>query len=306
MHSSAGTGRRRRCSCAARCRSSPASLRRLSSGRWRNAMMSNRGSSCATARAGRWPTDRFAPRTSGRFPRATGRCWCRASTCIRSKPMPCCGDSHFAPYARLDDLMVSHAAPGRRRRPALRFVRRLPAAGQRAAALAVRPPGRSRAEARACRSGSCGASRPGTNTCWRPATCSTCRRTTRTTASPSTPARPIRSDFARRRQRTGRRVPRFPARRARPARTLRRSRSRADARAGENRRRDAAAMRANACARFAGIGATVARFLGCWLSEPKPAVFFDPPTPPSHARRSPRARRKHGLRLEPAHATALR
>jgi 50S ribosomal protein L16 3-hydroxylase len=45
--------------------------------------------------------------------------------------------------------------------------------------------------------------------------------------------------------------------------------------------------------------ATVARFLGAWLSEPKPAVFFEPPTPPiSRAAFAARAR-KQGLRLDP-------
>ena len=44
--------------------------------------------------------------------------------------------------------------------------------------------------------------------------------------------------------------------------------------------------------------ATIARFLGCWLSEPKPDVFFDPPTAPL-ARKAFGARAaKRGLRLD--------
>jgi hypothetical protein len=42
----------------------------------------------------------------------------------------------------------------------------------------------------------------------------------------------------------------------------------------------------------------IARFVGCWLSEPKPHVFFerpDPPLPPSAFRRSAA---KHGVRLD--------
>jgi 50S ribosomal protein L16 3-hydroxylase len=52
---------------------------------------------------------------------------------------------------------------------------------------------------------------------------------------------------------------------------------------------------------LAGIAwdrATIARFLGCWLSEPKPHVFFDPPKAPL-SRRTFRARvAKRGVRLD--------
>ncbi len=45
--------------------------------------------------------------------------------------------------------------------------------------------------------------------------------------------------------------------------------------------------------------AAVARFLGCWLSEPKPTVFFDRPAPAlSRAGFLARAR-KRGVRLDP-------
>ena len=43
---------------------------------------------------------------------------------------------------------------------------------------------------------------------------------------------------------------------------------------------------------------TIARFLGCWLSEPKPHVFFVPPKPPL-SRAAFRARMaRHGVRLD--------
>jgi 50S ribosomal protein L16 3-hydroxylase len=44
--------------------------------------------------------------------------------------------------------------------------------------------------------------------------------------------------------------------------------------------------------------ATVARFLGCWLSEPKPTVFFDPPDAPQQPAAFSRAARAKGLRLD--------
>ncbi len=43
---------------------------------------------------------------------------------------------------------------------------------------------------------------------------------------------------------------------------------------------------------------TVARFLGCWLSEPKPTVFFEPPDAPSSATAFARAARAGGVRLD--------
>jgi 50S ribosomal protein L16 3-hydroxylase len=44
--------------------------------------------------------------------------------------------------------------------------------------------------------------------------------------------------------------------------------------------------------------ATVARFLGCWLSEPKPSVFFDPPQAPMAPAAFARAARTIGVRLD--------
>ncbi len=52
--------------------------------------------------------------------------------------------------------------------------------------------------------------------------------------------------------------------------------------------------------------ATIARFLGCWLSEPKPNVVFDPPDAPL-ARGAFVARAREARRpARPAHAAALR
>lgn len=44
---------------------------------------------------------------------------------------------------------------------------------------------------------------------------------------------------------------------------------------------------------------TVTDFLGCYLSEPKPTVFFDPPRRPLGAQRFRDAVRRHGVRLDP-------
>ena len=45
--------------------------------------------------------------------------------------------------------------------------------------------------------------------------------------------------------------------------------------------------------------ATVARFVGCWLSEPKPSVFFDPPARPRSRPAFAADAAKHGLHLNP-------
>jgi hypothetical protein len=70
----------------------------------------------------------------------------------------------------------------RGRRAARRLVRRLPAAGARAAALAHRPGRPVRRSCRACRSRSWRASTPPATGCSSPATCSTCRPGGGTTA----------------------------------------------------------------------------------------------------------------------------
>ena len=45
--------------------------------------------------------------------------------------------------------------------------------------------------------------------------------------------------------------------------------------------------------------ATVARFVGCWLSEPKPQVFFEPPARPRSRSAFASAAARHGVRLNP-------
>jgi 50S ribosomal protein L16 3-hydroxylase len=62
-----------------------------------------------------------------------------------------------------------------------------------------------------------------------------------------------------------------------------------------------AAMRRQCARMLAQVrwdGADVARFLGCWLSEPKPQVFFDPPAPSLPRAAFARAAARHGLRLD--------
>ena len=102
----------------------------------------------------------------------------------------------FVPYARLDDVMVSYAAPGGGVGPHLDnydvfllqgFGRRRWRYGRQQDA-AFRPGLPLRILRRFAPTHDARASRP--------ATCSTCRRSGRTTASPSTPARPTRSAFA--------------------------------------------------------------------------------------------------------------
>lgn len=50
--------------------------------------------------------------------------------------------------------------------------------------------------------------------------------------------------------------------------------------------------------RIAWNRATVARFLGCWLSEPKPTVFFDPSHPAPRRPAFARAAARHGVALD--------
>ncbi len=61
------------------------------------------------------------------------------------------------------------------------------------------------------------------------------------------------------------------------------------------RMRDACARE---LARLRWDAATVARFLGCWLSEPKPTVFFDPPQRPLPRAAFARAAARRGVRLD--------
>jgi 50S ribosomal protein L16 3-hydroxylase len=63
-----------------------------------------------------------------------------------------------------------------------------------------------------------------------------------------------------------------------------------------------AAMRTSCAAMLASIRwnrAAVARFVGCYLTEPKAQVFFDPPPRPPSLRRFTRVATRRGLRLDP-------
>jgi 50S ribosomal protein L16 3-hydroxylase len=63
-----------------------------------------------------------------------------------------------------------------------------------------------------------------------------------------------------------------------------------------------AAMRASCAAMLAPIrwnGAAVARFVGCYLTEPKPQVYFDPPRRPPSLPRFAGVAARRGLRLDP-------
>ena len=85
---------------------------------------------------------------------AAGRCWCRASTCISDDADALLRRFAFVPYARLDDLMVSYAAPGGGVGPHFDSYDVFLLQGT-APPLALRPPGRSRRCAPDCRSRSC-------------------------------------------------------------------------------------------------------------------------------------------------------
>jgi len=63
---------------------------------------------------------------------------------------------------------------------------------------------------------------------------------------------------------------------------------------------DAAMRRQSArmLARIRWDAADVARFVGCWLSEPKPHVFFDPPAAPLPRATFLRAASRRGMRLD--------
>ena len=63
-----------------------------------------------------------------------------------------------------------------------------------------------------------------------------------------------------------------------------------------------AAMRRRCARMLAGVAwdrATIARFLGCFLSEPKPSVFFQPPSAPLPRAAFAASAAKRGVRLDP-------
>ena len=212
--------------------------------------------------------------------------------------MRCCARFSFVPYARLDDLMVSYAAPGGGVGPHVdsydvfllqgfgrRRWRYRPPARRRGCepALPLEDPARFEPERR--------------RWCSNRATCSTCRRDTRTTASPSTHARPIRSAFA-----------------LRPLHEL----AEAfldylhDHLALEGRYGDPDAPPSREPARvpprmLSAMARTVRevrwnardvqRFIGMWLSEPKALVHFDRPRKALTAPRFREGATRRGVRL---------
>ena len=152
----------------------------------------------------------------------------------------------FLPFARLDDLMVSYAAPGGGVGPHVDSYDVFLLQGTRSPPLALRPPGRSRVEAAAA------AEDP-----------AAVRARARRSAGAGRHALPAAAVCARRcrdrclhhvfdrlsrggRDRARRRIPGLPARRTRPARTLRRPRPRARPGARRDRPRHAQTLRANA------------------------------------------------------------
>ena len=216
----------------------------------------------------------------------------------------------FMPYARLDDVMVSYAAPGGGVGPHFDsydvfllqgFGRRRWRYGrQRDLSLRARPAGQDPAHVHAL----------ARRRCWRRATCSTCRRSTRTTASRSTRARPIRSASAPRARRSWRtqlsRLPARSRRRSRAATPTPVSRpTREPARIGRRMQRR---TRASSSKRLRWDARHVARFLGSHLSEPKATVVFDPPrTARSRcAAFAKRIARRKGVAPGSPHAVALR
>ena len=248
-----------------------------------------------------------SPRRSRAPARArTGRCWCRASTCIRRRPTRCCAAFAFLPVraSRRPDGELRGA--GRRRRPAFRLLRRVPAAGtgrrrwrygrQDDLALEARPAGQDPAALRAVARRGARAGRHAL-----PAAAVRARRRGRrrcTTYSIGFRA------ASRERARHG--VPRFPARRDRPRRAATPTRTSAHGAARAHRSPRCDARSARCCGRSAGMRDTVGRFLGCWLSEPKPTVSSirrsDRATRAAFSAAAMRARRALGH----AHATALR
>ena len=191
----------------------------------------------------------------------------------------------FLPAARIDDLMISYAADGGSVGPHDDALRRVPAAGAGAAALAGEPPARPRASIRTRRSRCCGRSCPRTSGCSSPATCCTCRRASRTTASPRGRASRTRSASSRLRTPTC-----TAASSATSAscwgRTSIRGRStriRISTSAAAAPHEIGDAMVARMAAVVGGArwsAADVADFLGRLLTHPKPQVRFAPPARP--------------------------
>ncbi len=195
---------------------------------------------------------------------------------------------------------------GRRRRRALRFLRRVSASRRRPATLAHQHAARPRAQGRpAAQDPRALPARRAMDARIR-ATCSTSRPITRTKVSPSMRARRIRSVFARHRRRTW--APLFSTgcatgSRCRGATLTRISLPRASPLASTLRcRRNAA----RCCSAIRWDERAVASFLGCHLTEPKPHVFFDTPPRALSLRRFAATAMRRGAALGPTNSNPIR
>ena len=142
----------------------------------RRATTSHRGSCSRHAIAIRSTTDRSAGPRLARLPRRNWTLLVQGVNLHSDAADALLRRFAFIPHARLDDVMVSYAAPGRGRRAALRLVRRVPAAGVRAGAAGATVGSPSSRSNPMRRFRSCGNSSRSTTWCSRRATCCTCRR----------------------------------------------------------------------------------------------------------------------------------
>ena len=263
------------------------------------ATTSNRGLSSVIVRRWSLRTARSGAPTSMRCPRANWTLLVQGVNlhCARRR---CAAAPVFVPAVRA--ARRRHGQPGRPRRrcrAALRLVRRFPAARRRAAALALRPPVGSRAAARAS------AQDP-------PPLQADARRGARPRRH-AVPAAVVRARrHGRRRvhdlfdrlsrarcQRARDGVPRLASRRARLAGRY----ADADLRASGEPARIGATMQRRCATMLASIRwdrDDADRFLGTYLSEPKPTVFFSPPAPALSFGSFRAAARRHGVRLDRA------
>jgi hypothetical protein len=160
-------------------------LPRAACSRWPPATTSNRAWWCAAKAMAVRHGPAAAARAAAADAARAGRCWCRAWTCTcrRAALLERLPLRARRPAGRPDGLVGQRR---RRRRPACRRLRRLPAAGARPPALArraaCRPAGRRPAaeDPAPLRTQQTG--------CSSPATCSTCRRCGATTAWPKASA----------------------------------------------------------------------------------------------------------------------
>ena len=299
-HSSGAIGTRSRCSCAGRCPASRACSRDGAASR-----SPARRRRVAARRARRRPLVAcprpVPPRRLQALPAHDWTLLVQGVNLVAPAGDALLRRFSFLPYARLDDLMVSYAAPGGGVGPHFDSydVFLLQGFGRRRWRYGRQD--RPRAEAGAAAEDPAPVPPERTTTCSRPATCSTCRRSTRTTASPIDACTTYSIGFrAPRRDRACRRLPRFPARRARPARPLRRPGSRAGPRARRIGPAMQAALRAT-CSRGIALGPGDGRALSRLLAVGTETAGVLRWRPARCCRRRPSRTRaaKHGVHLDP-------